>query len=146
VLPYLAPEQALGEPVDHRADIFSIGGVLYTMLTGEAPFKGPTAAATVLAVLQVTPGPPSARNPAVPSVVDAVVSRALAKNLEGRYQSAAELAADLRGAADLLERRTASEAEPTQAPVPRRRTAALIILLIVVLVLVAAGWFLRGRL
>ena len=115
---YLSPEQALGGKTDARTDIFSLGAVLYTMLTGMPPFEGETADALGVAVLQAVPPPPSRVNPAVPLEIDAIVARAMTKSLDRRYQSIAEMAADLRAAAVLLEVRAAQADEVQLAEEP----------------------------
>jgi serine/threonine-protein kinase len=97
---YVSPEQALGEDEDARSDIFSLGAIVYEMLTGEAPFHQPDATNTVLSVLRTTPPTPSERNPAVPRYYDAVVGRMLAKTLHGRYETAKAAASALHSLAD----------------------------------------------
>jgi serine/threonine protein kinase len=94
---YMAPEQARGEPVDHRADLFSLGSVLYAMGTGRPPFRGSTAVAVLRRVSDEAPAPIRALNPAVPAWLDALVARLLAKDPADRFQSAAEVAALLEG-------------------------------------------------
>jgi beta-lactam-binding protein with PASTA domain/tRNA A-37 threonylcarbamoyl transferase component Bud32 len=92
---YLSPEQAQGLAVDARSDIYSVGVVLYEMLTGEVPFKGDTPVSIAYKHVKVDPTPPSRLNPKVPAEVDAVVMKALAKNPDNRYQSAEEMRQDL---------------------------------------------------
>jgi len=108
---YMAPEQVAGKRVDHRADIFSLGVVLYEMLTGEAPFVADSVHGILYQVLNHTPSAPSARNPDSPPLLDLIVTKALAKNLEQRYDNAKDLAHDLRQCKELLSARTLS-AEP----------------------------------
>jgi serine/threonine-protein kinase len=93
---YMSPEQVLGKRADHQSDIFSLGIIAYEMLTGAAPFGGETLAALMYQTLNVAPPAPSAISAAVPEVLDAIVAKALAKNVEERYQSAGDLARDLR--------------------------------------------------
>jgi len=81
---YLSPEQALGEPVDHRTDIFSLGIVLFEMLTGRLPFAGATSTALALQVVQAAAPVPSTVNGALPKEIDASVGKALAKSLARR--------------------------------------------------------------
>jgi serine/threonine-protein kinase len=93
---YMAPEQVAGRRADHRCDLFSLGVVLYEAVTGEAAFQGDSIHGIMYQILHSTPQPPSARNPAVPHIVDLVVAKALAKNVDERYQTAKELIEDLR--------------------------------------------------
>jgi len=92
---YLSPEQARGETVDARSDVYSLGCVLYEVLTGEPPFVGDSPVAVAYQHVREDPTPPSQKNPALPPELDAVVLKALAKNPENRYQTAAEMRADL---------------------------------------------------
>jgi serine/threonine protein kinase len=92
---YLSPEQARGAPVDDRSDLYSVGVLLYELLTGEAPFNGDTPVEIAMKHLSAVPEPPSAKRPEISPELDAVVLRALAKNPDDRYQSAAEMDADL---------------------------------------------------
>ncbi|WP_018602960.1 Stk1 family PASTA domain-containing Ser/Thr kinase [Mycobacterium sp. 155] len=92
---YLSPEQARGEPVDARSDVYSLGCVLYEILTGEPPFIGDSPVAVAYQHVREDPVPPSTRHPGIPPELDAVVLKALAKNPDNRYQSAAEMRADL---------------------------------------------------
>ena len=92
---YLSPEQARGAPVDPRSDLYSLGIVLYEMLTGSVPFTGDTPVEIAMKHLSQVPEPPSTLRPDVPHDLDAVVMRALAKAPEQRYDSAEEMDADL---------------------------------------------------
>ncbi len=92
---YLSPEQALGEPLDPRSDVYSMGMVLYEMLAGRTPFTGDTPVAVAYKQVNEDPPPPSVYNPDVPPTLDALVMRALAKNPAGRQQSAEALRAEL---------------------------------------------------
>jgi eukaryotic-like serine/threonine-protein kinase len=92
---YLSPEQARGGEVDPRSDLYSLGVVLYELLTGKTPFDGETPVEIAMKHLSNAPKPPSALRPDVPPELDMVVLRALAKNPDERYQSADEMEADL---------------------------------------------------
>lgn len=92
---YLAPEQVLGEPVDARTDIYSLGVVLYELLSGRPPFRADTDAATALARLTAQPMRPRQIRSAVPRALDDITMRALAREPADRYESAASLRAAL---------------------------------------------------
>ncbi|HTY29183.1 MAG TPA: Stk1 family PASTA domain-containing Ser/Thr kinase [Mycobacterium sp.] len=92
---YLSPEQARGEAVDARSDVYSLGCVLYEILTGEPPFIGDSPVAVAYQHVREDPTPPSSKHPGISPELDAVVLKALAKNPDNRYQSAAEMRADL---------------------------------------------------
>jgi beta-lactam-binding protein with PASTA domain/predicted Ser/Thr protein kinase len=92
---YLSPEQARGEAVDARSDVYAAGCVLYELLTGEPPFTGDSPVAVAYQHVREDPKSPSEVNPAVPPALDAIVLKALSKNPANRYQSAAEMRSDL---------------------------------------------------
>jgi beta-lactam-binding protein with PASTA domain/tRNA A-37 threonylcarbamoyl transferase component Bud32 len=92
---YLSPEQARGAPVTAASDLYSVGIVLYEMLTGKVPFTGDSAIEIAMKHLNEPPKPPSKIRPEIPEELDAVVLRALSKNPEDRYQTAEEFSEDL---------------------------------------------------
>jgi serine/threonine-protein kinase len=97
---YLSPEQAKGEQVDARSDLYSTGCLLYELLTGRPPFIGDSPVAVAYQHVRESPQPPSYYDPEVPPVVDAIVMKALAKHPDERYQSADDMRADLERALD----------------------------------------------
>lgn len=92
---YMPPEQARGEEVDARADVYSLGAVLYALLTGDPPFRAESQHQTLLKVLSETPAPPRTVNPKVPADLERICLKCLHKEQRDRYASAAELADDL---------------------------------------------------
>jgi TolB-like protein/Flp pilus assembly protein TadD/tRNA A-37 threonylcarbamoyl transferase component Bud32 len=134
-LSYMSPEQARGEELDARSDLFSFGVVLYEMATGGEPFKGRTAALVTDAILHQTPKAPSDINPALPPDFDQIVSKALEKDREMRYQSAADIRTDLkrlrresgstRPASGVSRASGATAPAATERPGPSRRTLLL---------------------
>src|SRR5487761_2061919 len=109
---YMSPEQVTGKLIDQRSDIFSLGVVLYEMLTGKAPFMGENVNAIMYQTLNSIPPPPSSINQAVPDMLNFIVAKALAKGLEDRYQSAKDFTSDLLACRNNLERATATNAAP----------------------------------
>jgi serine/threonine protein kinase/tetratricopeptide (TPR) repeat protein len=145
---YMSPEQARGEELDARTDLFSFGVVLYEMATGKLPFQGNTSAIIFSAILTKAPTPPIRLNPEVPPELDRIIAKALEKDRKLRCQSAAELKADL----SRLKRDTDSgrsvvdvpTAEAPSRPWWRGRAAIAIATVLVVAVLAGAGWFYRS--
>jgi tRNA A-37 threonylcarbamoyl transferase component Bud32 len=115
---YMSPEQVRGERVGPQSDLYSLGVVLYEMLTGELPYEASDAIATAMKHLEQSPPHPREANPAVPEELDALVVRLLAKDPSARYPGAAELAEDLRR---IRERR------PPQVAAQRTRTNQTVI-------------------
>ncbi|HEX8712682.1 MAG TPA: serine/threonine-protein kinase [Terracidiphilus sp.] len=92
---FMPPEQFTGSPIDGRADLFSLGVILYSLATGEQPFPGETMTAVSYKVVHTVPIPPSKLNPAMPPMLEGVILKCLAKNPAERYQTGDELAQDL---------------------------------------------------
>ena len=101
---YMSPEQVLGKTIDQRSDIFSLGVMIYEMLTGQAPFNGENVNAIMYQTLHGVPAAPGTLNPAVPEMVNFIVAKALSKKVDDRYQNARDLAVDLHACRDSLTR------------------------------------------
>lgn len=93
---YMSPEQVVGQDVDRRTDIFSLGVMLYEMLTGKPPFSGDNISAIMYRILNEVPEPPATLRPGLPEIFNYIVAKALAKHPDDRYQSVDEMAQDLR--------------------------------------------------
>jgi eukaryotic-like serine/threonine-protein kinase len=136
---YMSPEQARGEVVEPRSDLFSLGAVLYEMVTGHRAFKGATPALVFDGILNRTPEPPSDLNPAVPAALDRVIDKAMEKDRELRYQNAADLVVDLRRIKRALS--SGSLSAVTVARFPRRRLmGGVLIGIVAVAALATALW------
>jgi serine/threonine protein kinase len=116
---YMSPEQARGEELDARSDLFSLGAVFYQMLTGKPPFPGSTSAVVFDKILHSAPVAPVTLNPAVPAEFERILNKALEKDRDVRYQVAAELRADLKR----LQRETDSGRTPAAASSARLAAA-----------------------
>ncbi len=121
---YMSPEQVLGKEIDRRSDIFSLGVMLYEMLTGTSPFVGENVNAIMYQTLNLVPPAPSTLNPEVPDMLNFIVAKALAKGVEDRYQNALDLAKDLRACRDTL---PSSERKAQLVPAEKTRLNGLAI-------------------
>ncbi len=137
-LGYLSPEQARGEPVDGRSDIFSLGCVLYEALTGHRPFGGKTAQDHIAAVLRDDPPDAASIRADAPAGLTRVVQRCLAKAPEQRFQSTSDLAFALRSTA-----LASAQSVATPRPRPRARVGGVLLALALGLAGLAAGYWLR---
>lgn len=161
---YLSPEQAQGQPVDARSDLYSLGCVVYEMVTGRPPFLGDSPVAVASKQVLEQPVPPSKLNSDVTPDLDAVILRALAKNPANRYQSAEEMRADLErakrglpvdatpllaaGTTQVLDRPPAHATQVLPPSEPERRTNWIPIVVTLVLIALLGGllWFLASTL
>jgi hypothetical protein len=137
---YMSPEQADGQPIDHRSDLFSLGSVLYAMCTGHAPFRAGSAMAVLRRVCDETPRPLRDVNPTVPAWLAATVAKLQAKKPADRYGSASEVAAVLSRRLAELQSGALPRPEPAARPgrLPVLRGAALVLL---VAATAATAWF-----
>jgi serine/threonine protein kinase/Tol biopolymer transport system component len=132
---YMSPEQARGEALDARSDLFSFGVVLYEMATGTLPFPGHTTATAFDAILHQPPAPPRSLNSALPVELDAIITNALNKDRELRCQTASQLRADLKRVQRQVE---TGPSATTRTPLPPRRRAR-VLAAIAALILAATG-------
>jgi serine/threonine protein kinase len=119
---YMSPEQVMGQSIDLRSDIFSLGVLLYELLTGKTPFNGENISAIMYQTVNTVPPAPSTLNPGVNEMLDLIIAKAMAKELDDRYQNAKELANDLRVCRGTLQRGSAAQA--LSAPQPRLKPIA----------------------
>jgi len=142
---YMSPEQVRARDLDTRTDLFSFGVVLYEMLTGALPFAAESSGVIFKNILDAAPPPMARLNPAVPPELDRIVSKALEKDRELRYQSAAEMRADLKRVQRTME---SSRNVPVETPPPQkpRRTGLIVAVALLALFAVAGVivWRLKG--
>jgi len=118
---YMSPEQVAGKRAEPRSDTFSLGAIIYEMLTGRPPFNGEDVTSVMFQILNFMPPPPSALNAEVPEMLDFIIAKALAKSSADRYANASELAADLR---ECQKRMAAAGVSPAAASVASKLATA----------------------
>jgi eukaryotic-like serine/threonine-protein kinase len=156
---YMSPEQARGEELDTRTDLFSFGAVIYEMCTGKVAFGGSTSAVIFEAILNRAPTPPPQLNPSLPSDLNRIIGRALEKDRDLRYQTASEVRAELKRLKRDLDSNRSAAAQGTVSAAQAARAVAPasvarmgyslqltgLIACVALLLGAGAGWFLRTR-
>ena len=140
-LAYMSPEQASGEAVDHRTDIWSLGVVLYELATGQKPFTGETRQATINAILSMSPTPVTTIAPSLPLDLDRILNKALDKDRELRYQTASDFRADIRRLLRQIDSSASvSGADRCVGAVVRRRWLWPAVTCVLILMMAAITW------
>jgi serine/threonine-protein kinase len=141
---YMSPEQAQGQTVDHRSDIWSLGVVLYEMISGQVPFKGDYESAVIYGILHDEPEPLTAIRTGVPIELDGIIAKALAKDPDTRYQHVDELPADLKAidtSALSRSRRTPPAAESTVSGTSKLAFMPWIIVTVMTIISISVLWY-----
>ncbi|UCG53787.1 MAG: protein kinase [Candidatus Latescibacterota bacterium] len=145
---YMSPEQTRGEGVDHRTDIWSLGVVLYEMITGLKPFKGEHEATVIYSIVNADPEPVTALRTGVPMELERIIRKALAKNPSERYQHVDDMLVDLDAVRqDLSGPRSTTTVRPRVEPKPSRRSLWISVLsfFACIVLIVVVVWFSQGR-
>ena len=135
---YMSPEQAEGKKVDARSDIFSLGSVLYEMVTGQKAFQGTSKMSTLSAILHQEPKPVSAITPTIPADLEKLINRCLRKDPQRRWQTTADLKVALD---ELKEDSDSGRLQAAPASVRHASPMRLVLVVVAFVVLVAAGWY-----
>jgi len=138
-LAYMSPEQARGEEAGPESDVWSLGAVMYEMLTGDVPFKGDYQPALLYSLLNDEPAPPRSVRPEIPEGIEAIIQRALRKDPQRRYSSAGEMVAALSGTPQAVPRETATKGVLRALKKPK---VSLPVLLILLLIIAGLAWYL----
>jgi formylglycine-generating enzyme required for sulfatase activity/cephalosporin-C deacetylase-like acetyl esterase len=138
---YMSPEQARGEPLDARTDLFSFGAMLYEMACGQRPFQGESAAVIFDSILNRTPVPPSRLNPQTPSKLESIIGKALQKDRNKRYESALAMRTDIEGLRQ--QRIVESSGMVPIARMIRKPKVAVTALLVAIVLGLLVGWYVR---
>ncbi len=138
---YMSPEQALGKDLDARTDLFSFGAVLYEMATGTLPFRGDTTAAVFNAILNKAATPALRLNPDLPQELERILNKALERDLDLRYQGAAEMRADFKRLKRETDSGKSATAVPALQPARKGRSAYVAVGVVSTVAILAAGFF-----
>jgi serine/threonine protein kinase len=141
VVGYLSPEQALGGKIDPRSDLFSLGVMLYEMVTGANPFQAGKASMTITNLVRARAPAPSGQNFDVPSELDALLARAMSKDIAARHQSAALLASELRSVLGLIDARSGDKGPTTLIPLEEERKSGWIWAVVALGAAAVVGWW-----